>query len=690
MACDTDPAARKTRLDAAHQLQDDCRRNDVHRRNDIHRLVVRRSRYGRFAGGPDPLADPVDVAAAVDDLGRRIMSGEPLRDALRHLRRGGPGDRPGLDDLARSIRQRLAQVSRAGRLDGLLQDLRDLLDQAMQAERQALFADPSDDARFQEAVLDNVPAEVGRAVRALRDYQWTSPQARQLFDQVNERLRRDVIDQQFRSISQAMHPLADPAQQERLRNMLADLNQLLDRHRAGTATDDDYQTFIDAHRDFFPDAPSTLDEFIDELARQSAAMGRMLASMSPEQRAELAEAMQQAWTDLGLDDQMAQLQQHLHGLRPEFDWNGQQSVTGSDRLGLPDATAALAELADLEALATQVNEAIDTGDLDAIDEAAVQRALGRNSRDDLAGLQQMQRTLVDAGYLSDDHTQLTPKALRRIGQSALRAVFESLDGTERGAHGVHRGGPAGEPTGAHLAWSFGDEQAIDVVRTVQNAARRRAATGASGPPLSPDDFEVRQTETVTRAAVALLIDRSFSMAINDTWAAAKTLALALQALTSMAFPLDAVQVITFANLAEVVHPVDLPNLEVSYVQGTNLQHGLMLASRFLERHPGAQPIVMVVTDGEPTAHLLPEGDWWFDWPPSPETIAATVAQVDRLTRRQVPISWFRIGDEPRLAAFLDAMAARNRGRVLAPSPDRLGDYVIRDYVRSRARSARPA
>ncbi len=225
------------------------------------------------------------------------------------------------------------------------------------------------------------------------------------------------------------------------------------------------------------------------------------------------------------------------------------------------------------------------------------------------------------------------------------------------------------------------------MRTLRNAVSRRVIGGHASTRLSAEDFEVHETETVTRAAVALLIDQSYSMVVNDTWRDAKTMALALHALAATAFPLDALQVIAFANVARVVHPHELPDLEASYVQGTNLQHALLLAGQFLDRHPGSQRIVMVVTDGEPTAHLLPGGEGWFTWPPSAETIAETVAQVDRMTRRRVPISWFRLGSDPGLARFLDQMARRNGGRVLGVTGDRLGDYVVADYVRVPAVAA---
>jgi uncharacterized protein with von Willebrand factor type A (vWA) domain len=342
-------------------------------------------------------------------------------------------------------------------------------------------------------------------------------------------------------------------------------------------------------------------------------------------------------------------------------------------------------LADLEGLEEALGDGFERADLDLIDEEAVERALGRDARDELEQLRTLQRELERQGYLLNDADglQLTPKAIRRIGRTALRLVFDSLDGGTSGSHEVRRSGAAGEATGTTRAWTFGDEQQLDVARTLRNAGSRRVITGSDRTRLTAEDFEVQETESVTRAAVALLIDQSFSMVVNDTWREAKTMALALHALASTSFPLDALQIVAFANVARVVQPHELPNLEASHVQGTNLQHALLLAGHFLDRHPGSQPIVMIVTDGEPTAHLLPGGDGWFTYPPSSETINETVAQVDRMTRRRVPISWFRLGDDPGLERFVDRMARRNGGRAISVDGSRLGDYVVSDYVRTR-------
>ena len=647
----------------------------------------RASFYGRFHGGPDPLAQRADAGAGVDEIGKRILAGESLRDALRDVLRSGSQDRKGLAEMARKLRVRRKQLRESGNMNGLLEDLRSMLESAVDTERAELFPDPSDEARFAEAILDALPNDVPRAMAELNNYSWKSPEAAEIFRQMQERLRKDVIDQQFKGLSDSAQNLADPQVQAAMAAMMADLNNLLDSHRAGSATDSDYQEFIEKHKEFFPDPPETLEEFIDELARQSAAMDRMLASMTPEQRAELSQAMQQALSDMGLQDEMAKLQANLQSLRPEFSRERGSSLNGEASMGLPDATRALAELSDLESLMSELSDAEAMADLSQIDLDAVERTLGRGMRDDLQALDQMQRDLAEQGFLvgEGDTLRLSPKAVRRIGQSALREVFDQINGSERGDHDNRRSGAAGEPTGTHREWKFGDDEAIDVVRSVQNASNRRLATG-SHVLLDPEDFAVAETESVTRAAIALLVDQSFSMVMNDTWSAAKTMALALQSLTATSYPLDALQVIGFANLARVVDPMEIPDLEASEIQGTNLQHALMLAGRFLDRHPGSQRIVMVVTDGEPTAHLSEDGGWWFDWPPSHETITETVAQIDAMTRRKVVISWFRLGDEPRLARFLDEMARRNGGKVLAPATDRLGDYVISDFMRSRSRA----
>ena len=651
-------------------------------------------RYGAWHDGPDPLAPPFDAGSAVDGLAERILDGQSVRDSMRDLLRNGLDGSNGLDALRAQVRQRRRALERSGQLDGTLHDIRELLDRALTLERQALFPDPSDDARFREAMLDQLSGDTARAVRELADYDWRSPEAREAFEQIGEQLRRDVIDSQFRDLTSAMGNPSDPAAQQALKDMMADLNAMMAAHRRGENVDETFNEFIEKHGDFFPERPENFEQLLDELARRAAATQRLLDSLSPEQREQLEALMEQALGDLDLAAEMAELGDHLRALRPDLPWNGSQRMDGEHGLPMPDATSALVELADLEALDEQLGQGYAGATLDDVDEDAVRRALGRGAVDDVARLRAIERELERQGYLtrSGDRLDLTPKAVRRIGRTALRHVFDSLESGGRGEHGIRDTGASGELTGSTREWRFGDEQPIDVVRTVGNAIGRHLSEGSGHGPISlrADDFEVQETETRTRAAVALLVDQSFSMVMNDTWRAAKTTALALHAMATTAFPLDAVEVIAFANLARVIAPHELPDLDANDIQGTNLQHALMLASRFLDRHRDAEPVVLVVTDGEPTAHLDRDGEWWFNWPPTQETIAVTVAEVDRLTRRGIPISWFRLGDDPSLAEFLDGMARRNGGRVLAATGERLGDYVVTDYLRRRQGRRRSA
>ncbi len=645
-------------------------------------------RYGAYHEGPDPLAPPYDAGRAVDALGERVLDGAGVRDAVRDLLQRGSDGMRGLDDLLRRVQQRRRELERSGRMDGMLEQARELLDRALDAERRALFPDPSDDARLREAQLDTLPSSTAGAVRELSDYEWRSPEARAAYDELRDMLRRDVLDQQFRGMKEAMRS-QDPAQRQALKDMMSDLNGLLDKRARGEDTDADFRDFMDRHGEFFPDDPQNLDELLDSLARQAAAMQRMLDSMSPEQREELAGLMAEALEDLDLAAEMSRLTDSLRALRPDLAWSGRQRMRGDEPLGLGDATEALADLADLDALADALAQDYPGATLEDVDEEAVARALGRQSVDDLRRLQEIERELERQGYLtrSGGDLTLTAKAIRRIGQTALRRVFASLETGGRGDHDVRDAGAAGELTGTTREWRFGDEQPLDVVRTVSNAVRRRLVD-PDGPRLDPADFEVRETERRTRAAVALLVDQSFSMVMNDTWRTAKTTAMALHALATTQFPLDAVEIIAFANMARRIKAHELPDLDANDVQGTNLQHALMLAGRFLDKHPDAEPVVLVITDGEPTAHLDRDGEWSFSWPPGPETIALTVAEIDAMTRRGVPLSFFRLGEDPRLARFLDEMARRNGGRVLVPEGDRLGDYVVTDYLRRRRGSAR--
>jgi uncharacterized protein with von Willebrand factor type A (vWA) domain len=685
-------------------------------------MPANRYRYGAWQGGPDPLAPPFDVRAAIDQVGAEVLGGGSLREALRNLLRRGPlmggaagsgkeqlggaaGSEKeqrgrGLDDLAARARRARRQAMRRGNLDGAVARAQALLDQALAAEREELSRRDDDGARFAEAVLDNLPRSTARAVEELADYDWASDEARRTYRQILDGLRRDVLEQRFAGMRDALRGAATPEANRRLREMLHDLNDVLSRHARGEDTADAFAEFMSRHGDFFPERPGSVDELVDALARRAAAGERLMRSLSPGQQQELAGLMAQALGGGQLGGEMAALTDNLRALRSNLPWNRGARVRGVDDLGYGEAAGVLEEIGELDALLDQLGQEHPGATLDDVDVEAVERQLGRRAADDVRRLQELERELRRQGWVTHgaDGLTLSPKALRRLGGTALRHVFAHLDSGRRGRHDLRNAGAAGELTGTSRRWVYGDEQPLDVARTIGNAVRRvdssipkvpasskRAARDQTPSPirLKIDDFEVVETERLVSAAVALCVDLSFSMISEGRWGPMKQTALALSHLVATTFPQDALQIIGFGRYALPLSEQELAAVEPDLVQGTNLQHALQLAGRHLRRHPESEPVILAVTDGEPTAHLLDDGEAVFSWPTTPETVHATVAEVDRLTRYGATLNVFMLGEDPGLRRFVDAVARRNGGRVFTPEAEDLGRYVVADYIRAR-------
>ncbi|MFB9903426.1 hypothetical protein [Allokutzneria oryzae] len=641
-------------------------------------------RYGPWDGGRDPLAPPPDLRAALDAIGREVMAGSSPESALRELlRQGMPGTR-GLDELTRQVWQRRAALQRRHRLDGTVQEVRRLLDRALEAERRALDSDSSEDGQFRRLRLDMVPSDAGGAVRELADYDWRSAEAAEAYQQIQQMLGQQMVEQRFKGMREALKQ-ARPEDSERVRRMLADLDDLLAAHAQGRAdTQQRFERFMREHGEFFPENPKNTDELVDMLAARSAAAQRLLNSMTPEQRAELAALSQQAFGDPRLAEALSGVDAKLRALRPGEDWSGRGRFRGGESMGLAEATEALQELGELDRLAEQLAQSHPGARLEDIDTELLERHLGEQSTVDARALAELERQLRAQGMVErgpDGDLRLSPKALRRLGEDTLRDVLGQLRAT-RGERDSHRAGAAGEPTGSTRPWRFGDTEPWDAARTVGNAVLRTAGTGGA---LSIDvtDVEITETEQRSRAVVALCVDTSWSMVQDGRWVPMKRTALALHHLVRTRFRTDELQLITFGRHAASVDIGELTSLEGAHEQGTNLHHALLLAGRHLRRHPDAHPVVLVVTDGEPTAHLEPDGEAVFDYPPRRETIAKTLVEVDALTRLGAGITVFMLGENPRLAAFVDTVARRSGGRVLAPTVDGLGAAVVADYLRNR-------
>lgn len=641
----------------------------------------RGARYGRYEGG-DPLAPPVDLRDALAAIGDDVLEGASPRQALRELLRRGFGDRRGLDDLAAQANRRRRELLQRNNLGGTLDEVRELLDRAVLEERKALARALDDDARFAEMRIEELPPSTAQAVADLADYDWRSSQAREDYERIRDLLGRELLDQRFDGMKQALEGATEEDRQ-RIRDMLEDLNALLDSHARGEDTTEQFEQFMNRHGEFFPENPRNTDELLDSLARRAAAAQRLRNSLTPDQRAELDALAQQAFGDPSLTNQLDRLDAHLQAARPGEDWNGSAEFRGDDGLGLGEGTSAVADVADLERLSEQLSQQYPGAQLDDIDTEALARQLGDEAVADARTLADLEKALQQQGFFDwapDGQWRLSPKAMRQLGQTALRDVAGSL-AHRGGQRETRRAGSMGEPTGASRAWEFGDTEPWDVTRTLTNAILREP--GRMPVRMTVADVEVAETEQRAQAAVALLVDTSFSMVMDGRWVPMKRTALALERLVTTRFRGDALQLIGFGRYAQALSVAELAGLDGAWDQGTNLHHALLLAARHLRRHPNAQPVVLIVTDGEPTAHLEPDGQAFFDYPPNVRTLGLTVRELDTLARLGAQVTIFRLGDDPGLARVVDRMAQRVGGRVVAPDLDGLGAAVVSDYMRMR-------
>ncbi|MGA9376711.1 MAG: VWA domain-containing protein [Mycobacterium sp.] len=649
------------------------------------------SRYSRYTGGPDPLAPPVDLREALEQIGEDVMSGASPRRALQELMRRGTENMPGADRLAAEVNRRRRELLQRHNLDGTLAEVKKLLDEAVLAERKELARALDDDARFGEMQIEALSPSPAKAVQELAEYDWRSPEARQKYEQIKDLMGREMLDQRFAGMKEALQN-ATAEDRQAINKMLDDLNDLLEKHAKGEDTQEDFENFMAEHGQHFPDSPRNVEELMDSLAKRSAAAQRFRNSLSESQRAELDALAQQAFGSPSLMNALNRLDSNLQAARPGEDWTGSEDFNGDDPMGMGQGAQALADISELEQLAEQLSQSYAGARMEDVDLDMLARQLGDEAAVNARTLAELERALTDQGFLdrgSDGQFRLSPKAMRQLGQAALREVAHQLSG-RHGERETRRAGAAGELTGATRPWAFGDTEPWNVTRTITNAVLRQAGGGTIDGPVrfSVEDVEISETETRTQSAVALLVDTSFSMVMENRWLPMKRTALALNHLVSTRFRSDDLEIIAFGRHARTVNAAELTAMEGVRDQGTNLHHALALAARHLRRHPNAQPVVMIVTDGEPTAHLEDFGDGaeaFFYYPPHPRTIALTVKGFDELAALGAQVTIFRLGSDPGLARFIDQVARRVGGRVVVPDVDGLGAAVVGDYLRTRKR-----
>ena len=643
------------------------------------------------------------LAGLTDDL----LAGGNLDDALRRLLRGGfdgaDGEHvPGLRDLLEQLRQRRSEMLAEGDPDGRMADLTRQLDEIERDERAAIDdlleeAAASGDQRRREVTddvaterrmaLDLQPDDPAGRVGALQNYDFVSSEARERFESLLDELRREMAETFFEGASEALSNMS-PEEMARMRDAYDALNRMLEQRERGEELDPSFGEFMERFGDLFPGDPKDLDELLEQLAQRMAAAQAVWNSLSPEQQAQLRQLADAVLEDMDLRWQVERLSENLQRAFPEAGWQRAYDFTGEGPMSVDRATDLASRLGQLDRMEEILQSASTPAALGEIDLDQVRAHMGEDAARSLDHLAKLAKTLADAGLIEQQggRVELTPRGVRRLGQKALADLFGQITKDRIGDHSAMRTGSGHDREETTKAYEYGDPLNLHLSSTVHNAVRR----GGSGVPvrLTPEDFEVVEVEALSRSATVLCVDLSMSMPMRDNFVPAKRMAMALQTLISSKFPRDYLGIVGFSEIAREIRPDEIPTAMWDYVYGTNLQHALALARRLLAHQHGSKQII-VVTDGEPTAHIDDAGEVWFNYPPAPETLRRTMAEVIRCTRAGIVINTFALDLQRTHYPFVEQIARVNGGRTFYTTPDALGGYVLVDFLKHR-RVLRPA
>ena len=659
-----------------------------------------RHSYSRWDGTQKGI--DLDAEHLFDQIADDLLYHGDVHAALRQLMAAGLRDRsgrhlPGINEMLKRLRERRRQLLERNDPNGAFSDVAQSLEEVIATERRALdqLAGQADAAAQQgrdraaelaaetaarkHAELAMMPPDLSGQIKALEAYDFESDEARQRFDdlvrQLREQLMQQLLDRMAAEVGVSNHEQTD-----RLKDMLAELNAMLDQRAAGQ--EPDFDGFMQRYGDLFPENPANLDELLSAIAQRMAAAQALLNSMTPDQRDQLQALSDQLLSDLDLQWHLSELRRNLQAAFPQSGWEQRYNFDGIDPLDFADAVELMAELGDIDRLESLLAGAAHPGALAEADLDSVGELLGADAVESLQNLTEAGRLLAGAGLVetSQRRLKLTPRAVRKIGQRALRDLFSSLSADRLGRHRTHRCGIGHERADGAKPYEYGDPFNLHIERTIRNAVSR--AGGGVPVHLHPDDFEVDRTEMHVRSATVLMLDLSLSMPMRDNFLPAKKVAIALHALISKQFRGDYLGLVAFSDVAREFRPEQLPEVSWDYVHGTNMHHALMLARCMLARQSGTKQIIMV-TDGQPTAHITPSGQPRFSWPPSPETIALTLSEVSQCTRSGIRINTFALDPDLSLRRFVERITRINGGRAFFTTNQTLGDYLLVDFVEQK-------
>ena len=614
----------------------------------------------------------LDADSLLDELADDLTYHGDINTAMRKMMQDGLKDAngnnmPGLRELMKRLREQREKIQERGDLGGVYKEIADELNDIVDEERQVAG---------NNFTLDMLPDDLAGKIRELQHYDFESPSAKQRFDGLMDKLREQLMQQQLDQMSSAVQNMS-PEQMARTKDMMAALNEMLERRKNGE--DPQFEQFMEKFGDFFPENPQSLDELLEQMAQRMAMAQAMLNSMSPEQRAQLQQLSEQLLEDMDLRWQMDQLAQNLQGMFPQAGWGKQYDFSGQEPLGFQQAMQAMQDLSDLDQLENLMKNASNPASLAEADMDKVRDLLGDDAAKSLDQLSKLSKMMQDAGLIDqrEGRMQLTPRAIRKLGANALRELFGKLRKDMVGQHKIDATGIGHERANDTKPYEFGDPFRLDLHGTLRNALRRNG----SGLPidLSPEDFEIERTEHSTRSSTVLLLDLSLSMPMRDNFLPAKKVAMALHHLISSQFPRDYLGVVGFGEIARELKPESIPEVSWDFAYGTNMHHAFTLARKMLARQTGTKQIIMI-TDGEPTAHITPQGQIFFNYPPVHETVEATLREVTRCTKEQIRINTFMLDADNGLRRFIEQLTKINKGKAFFTTPDTLGDYVLVDFL----------
>ncbi|HEV2216872.1 MAG TPA: VWA domain-containing protein [Candidatus Dormibacteraeota bacterium] len=647
-------------------------------------------RYSRWDGSQR--VDDLDAGDLLDSLSDDLMNYGDLNAALQRLLRWGSPNMQGLEQLLKQLREarerELGRYNLDSTVDQLRQEVQDIIDSEREGiERRQNEAATPEARKLMERIakqrndqLDRMPDDLGGRVKALRDYEFVDDEARQKFDALMQRLQKQMLDQMFQGLKGSIQQMQGQ-DLSRVRDMVRALNRMLEDRMEGRTPD--FNGFMEKFGDMFPPGINSLDELLEHLQRQMAQMQSLLQSLSPEAREELRQMMDALLQDDSLRLELARLSGFMQAMMPPSELTERYPFFGDDPLSMGEAMGLMERLQQMDRLESQ----LERGSFrpDDVDRSLAQELLGPEARQALDQLRRVTDVLEKAGYVErrGRRLELTPRGMRRIGQSALKDIFEQLKKTRMGQHQLYRGGIGNEASDELKEYEYGDPFLMDLKETLFNSLVRE---GPQVPVhIGAKDFVVHKTEHVTQASTVLMIDMSRSMFLRGCFLAAKKVAIALDSLIRSQYPRDSLYVVGFSNYAVELKPQTLPQLALNdYVYGTNMQHGFQLARSLLAKHRGNRQIIMI-TDGEPTAHLEDNGRAYFAYPPTYKTIQQTLREVRRCTRDRIVINTFMLERGPYLTEFINQMTRINKGRAFFVSPERLGEYILVDYVSGRQR-----